>query len=294
MTVDKSEKRKRWLVTGASGMLGRDVVARLEADPERYEVVGLGRGALDITDWAACEAALVGFDVVVNCAAYTAVDEAEDHFDEAFDVNAVGAANLARAAALCGARLVQLSTDYVFGGHATQPYLADHVMRPVSAYGRSKAAGEWAVMAAHADHLVMRTAWLYGEHGTSFPRTIARVARERGRVDVVDDQVGQPTWTVDVADLAVRLIEADAPGGAYAATSAGETSWFGFAQQVVAAGGIDAEVRPSSSAASDRPAPRPAYSAMSHDTLLQAGVRPIGPWSERWAVAASCIVGTSA
>src|SRR5690606_18753978 len=123
--------------------------------------------------------------------------------------------------------------------------------------------------------------------------TIARIARERGRVDVVDDQVGQPTWTVDVADLVVRLVEADVPGGAYAATSSGETSWFGFAQQVVAAGQIDAEVRPSSSVASDRPAPRPAYSAMSHESLLAASVEPIGPWSDRWAVAAACILGTS-
>lgn len=289
--MDKSESRKRWVVTGASGMLGRDMVSRLRSEPEEHEVVGLGRDDLDITDWDACTAALAGADVVVNCAAYTAVDAAEEHFDDAFDVNAVGAANLARAAALHGARLVQLSTDYVFGGHATEPYPSDHVMRPVSAYGRSKAAGEWAVAAAHPDHVVLRTAWLYGEHGSSFPRTIARIARERGRVDVVDDQVGQPTWTVDVADLAVRLVQAGAPGGAYAATSAGETSWFGFAQQVVAAGEIDAEVRPSSSAASERPAPRPAYSAMSHDTLLRAGVRPIGPWSERWAVAAARVLG---
>lgn len=272
-------------------MLGRDVVARLQAESDRYEVVGLGRSDLDVTDWAACEAALDGFDVVVNCAAYTAVDDAESHFDEAFDVNAVGPANLARAASLHGGRLVQLSTDYVFGGNETEPYAHDHVMRPVSAYGRSKAAGEWAVAAAGAQHIVLRTAWLYGEHGSSFPRTIARVARERGRVDVVDDQVGQPTWTVDVADLVVRLVEAAAPGGAYAATSSGQTSWFGFAQRVVEAAAIDAEVRPSSSADSARPAPRPAYSAMSHDSLVAAGVEPIGPWADRWAVAAAAIVG---
>lgn len=276
----------RWLVAGGGGMLGRDVVARLEADG--HEVVAPPRDALDITDPAATRAAVRGHDVVVNCAAWTAVDDAEAHEGEAFAANAVGAASLAAAATATGARLVQISTDYVFAGDATQPYPADAPAAPRSAYGRTKAAGEWAVRAGAPDHLIVRTAWLYGAHGPCFPKTIARVARERGALDVVADQVGQPTWTVDVADLVVRLVDAHAPAGTYHGTSAGSVSWHGFAQAVVEAAGLDPRiVAPTTSDAFVRPAPRPAYSVLAHDMLAAVGVEPIGPWQERWTKAAT-------
>ena len=197
----------RWLVTGGSGMLGTDLVALLRSRGE------------DVTSTDRDE-----YDVVVNCAAWTAVDAAEAQEPAAFTVNAVGPHLLARACAAAGARLVQVSTDYVFAGDATEPYAEGGPMTPVSAYGRTKGAGEWAVLAA-GDHLVVRTAWLYGAHGGCFPRTIARVARERGELDVVADQVGQPTWTADVAELVVRLVEARAPRGVYHGTSSGRTSW---------------------------------------------------------------------
>jgi dTDP-4-dehydrorhamnose reductase len=181
-----------------------------------------------------------------------------------------------------------VSTDYVFDGVASAPYAEDAPLAPRSAYGRTKAAGEWAVRAEHpGGHLVLRTAWLYGAGGGCFPRTIARVARERGGLDVVEDQVGQPTWTRDVADLMVRLVGADVSPGTYHATSAGETSWFGFAQEVVAAAGLDRSVVASTtSEAFVRPAPRPAYSVLGHDALLASGVEPIGDWRERWRAAA--------
>jgi dTDP-4-dehydrorhamnose reductase len=271
----------RWLVTGATGMLGQDVVALLRDRGD--DCTALGRADLDVTDEAAVERLVAGHDVVVNCAAYTAVDAAEEHEAQAFAVNAVGPALLARSARAAGARLVHVSTDYVFDGAGTSPYAEDAPAAPRSAYGRTKAAGEWAVRAEAPDHLILRTAWLYGAGGPCFPRTIARVAKERGGVDVVDDQTGQPTWTADVADLMGRLLDAGAPSGTYHATSTGAVTWYGFARAAVEAAGLDPGlVRPTTSESFVRPAPRPPYSVLGHDAVLAAGVEPIGPWRERW------------
>jgi dTDP-4-dehydrorhamnose reductase len=270
-------------------MLGTDLVQVLVNRGEHVE--GVDRDTLDITDPTVC-GTVTAVDVVVNCAAYTAVDAAEDDEPAAFAINARGAANLARAARLSGARLVQISTDYVFDGVSATPYSEDAPLAPRSAYGRTKAAGEWAVRAECADHLVLRTAWLYGAGGPCFPTTIVRLARERGTVEVIDDQVGQPTWTVDLADLVHRLITAGAPPGTYHGTASGQTSWYGFARAVVAAGGLDPDiVRPTTSADYVRPAARPAYSVLSHDSLSAAGVAAIGSWDERWALAAGAVLG---
>lgn len=279
----------RWLVVGAAGMLGTDLVRVLGEHDETVD--GIDRAALDVTDPAATLEAVRGYDVVVNCAAYTAVDAAETDEAAAFAVNAVGPANLARATAAAGARLVQISTDYVFDGAAERDYAADAPVAPRSAYGRTKLAGEWAAQAGSADVLVVRTAWLYGAHGGCFPKTIARVARERGGLDVVDDQVGQPTWTVDLAELVVALVGAQAPAGVYHGTASGRTSWHGFARAVVGAAGLDEEiVRPTTSEAFTRPAPRPAFSVLDHGTVRAAGVAPIGDWRERWDVAAASVL----
>jgi dTDP-4-dehydrorhamnose reductase len=244
------------------------------------------------TDADAVAKAVAGHDVVVNCAAWTAVDAAEASEADAFEINATAAGLLARAAHSVGALMVHVSTDYVFGGDARAPYDEDAPLSPHSAYGRTKAAGEWAVRAeAPGRHLVVRTGWLYGAHGACFPRTIARVARERGSVEVVDDQVGQPTWTRDVADLIVRLVDASAPAGTWHATSGGETTWYAFAREVVAAAGHSPEVvTPTHSGAFKRDAARPAYSVLGHDRLTAHGLEPIGPWQERWSAAASEIL----
>ncbi|MGN6130356.1 MAG: dTDP-4-dehydrorhamnose reductase [Nocardioidaceae bacterium] len=281
----------RWLVTGAAGMLGTDLVTLLR---ERGEAVtAITRADLDLTDPTAVTTAVAGHDVVVNCAAWTAVDDAQEHEAEATVVNADGPRLLAHACATNGARLAHVSTDYVFDGSATRPYAEDAPTNPTSAYGRSKAAGEHAVRRAlPADHLIVRTAWLYGAHGGCFPKTIARVARERGSVKVVDDQVGQPTWTADVADVVHRLVTAHVPAGTFHATSSGRCSWFDFAREVVAAAGLDpALVQRTTSADFVRPAPRPAYSVLGHDALKAHGVAPIGPWRERWGAAASEVLG---
>ncbi len=279
----------RWLVTGAGGMLGADLTARL-AD-SGHEVRAARRGDLDITDAAAVGRAVRDVDVVANCAAWTAVDDAESNEAAAFTLNAVGPHLLARAAREAGARIVHVSTDYVFDGTANTPYPENHPMSPRSAYGRTKAAGEWAVRAEAPDHLVVRTAWLYGARGGCFPKTMARLAGERDSLSVVADQVGQPTWTVDLADLLVRLVDAAAPAGTYHGTASGRVSWHGFTREIVTGLGKDpAMVHETTSEAFPRPAPRPAFSVLGHEAFSRTGVAPIGDWAERWRVAAPLVL----
>lgn len=279
----------RWLVVGARGMLGTDLMEMLSA--RGHDARGVDREEIDITVPDGEDQLVSGVDVVANCAAWTAVDAAESQEAAAFAVNAVGASLLAGACHRAGARLVQISTDYVFDGRSTEPYAEGAHALPRSAYGRTKLAGEWAVRALAPDHLIVRTAWLYGAHGACFPRTIARLAAANGHVDVVDDQVGQPTWTADLADLVLRLVEAQAPAGVYHGTSSGRVSWFGFARAVVAAAGLDpALVAPSSSTELERPAPRPASSVLGHAALEAIGVRPIADWAQRWESAAASVL----
>ena len=274
-------------------MLGTDVVQALTDAGQQVRAVGSAE--LDVRDAAACQAAVRDVDVVVNCSAYTAVDAAETDESAAFAVNAVGAANLAKACAATGATLVHISTDYVFDGSASEPYAADDPIAPRSAYGRTKAAGEWAARAEHGDVLVVRTAWLYGAHGGCFPRTIAKALTQRDTLDVVADQVGQPTWTVDVAGVVLGLVAAGAAPGTYHATSSGQVSWHGFAQAVAEESHTDpARVRETTSEAFVRPAPRPAYSVLSHDSLRAAGVAPIADWRGRFAAAAPIVLAAAA
>ena len=243
----------------------------------------MDRDEVDIRDPKACLEVVAGHDFVVNVAAWTAVDEAETHEDGAFAVNAVGAANLARACSAARVPMVQVSTDYVFAGDADSPYSEDAPLAPRSAYGRTKAAGEWAVQALCPQSWIVRTAWLYGAHGPNFVKTMARLAAERDTVTVVDDQRGQPTWTVDLAGAIVRLVEAGAPFGTYHGTSAGETTWFGFAQAIFAELGLDsARVRRmidwTTASAFPRPAPRPAYSVLGHEAWRGAALDPLPSW----------------
>jgi dTDP-4-dehydrorhamnose reductase len=269
----------RWLVTGGGGMLAHDLERVLHVAGHVAHLAR--RSELDVTDPATCGAAVHGHDVVVNAAAWTAVDDAETHEAQAFSVNAQGAANLARACHAAGVPLVQISTDYVFPGDATTPYAVDAPTGPRSAYGRTKLAGEWAVRSLCPRSWVVRTAWLYGADGPNFVRTMARVARERGTVSVVTDQQGQPTWTRDLGDLIVRLVETGAGYGVHHGTSSGSTTWHGLAAAVFAGLGLDpALVEPTTTDAFPRQAPRPAYSVLAHDSLVAAGVRPIRNWQE--------------
>ena len=281
----------RWLVTGAGGMLGRDLTALLDAAGEEF--AGLTRAELDITDAATADAVVAAArpDGGATCAAWTAVDAAEEQEDEALAVNGRGAANLAAACAAAGAVLVQPSTDYVFDGTASTPYAEDAPTAPAGAYGRTKLAGEQAVRAALPDaSYIVRTAWLYGAHGKNFVKTMLRLAGNGTSPGVVADQHGQPTWTADVAAQVYALVEKAAPPGVYHATSSGETTWYGFAEAVFARyhraqdiSGAKRELsspRPVTTAEYPTPARRPAYSVLGHDAWSAAGMEPIGDWRD--------------
>jgi dTDP-4-dehydrorhamnose reductase len=276
----------RWLVLGAGGMLGRDLVSVLSATGD--ELTAAGRPDLDITDPTAVKAAVAGHDVAVNAAAWTDVDGAEVAEAAATAVNGTGARHVAAACAATGARLLHVSTDYVFPGHgdgaAGEPYPEDAPTDPVNAYGRSKLAGEEAVRALLPDAgYVVRTAWLYGRHGRNFVTTMLRLAADRETVDVVDDQRGQPTWSYALAEQLVALgraaLAGTAPAGAYHGTAGGETTWFGLARAVFEDAGLDpARVRPTTSAAFVRPARRPAFSVLGHGRWAAAGLAPLPHW----------------
>ncbi|GGF14011.1 dTDP-4-dehydrorhamnose reductase [Subtercola lobariae] len=289
----------RYLIAGAGGMLGRDLQAALvargavvaphskgapratgggEISPDT--VTALTRAELDIADREAVLRAAEGADVIVNAAAYTKVDDAETHETDAFAVNATGAGNLAVAARENGAAIIQVSTDYVFDGRATTPYAEDSPRNPVSAYGRSKAEGELEVLGEHPlGAYVVRSAWLCGEHGPNFARTMLRLIGERETVSVVTDQHGQPTFTADLAAHLLLLVEREAPVGIYHGTNSGEASWFDFTQALFIEAGIDAaRVMPTDSSQFVRPATRPQYSVLGHDAWSRAGIEPMRSW----------------
>ncbi|MEO8829560.1 dTDP-4-dehydrorhamnose reductase [Lapillicoccus sp.] len=280
----------RILVTGGLGMLGSDLNEVLT--DAGHDVTVAGRSDLDITNPDACQSLVHGHDTVVNAAAWTAVDDAETHEAEAFDVNATGAANLARASRAAGARLVHISTDYVFRGDATAPYAEDSPLAPRSAYGRTKAAGEWAVGAIAPESYVVRTAWLYGEHGPNFVKTMARLAGERPSLSVVDDQRGQPTWTHDLAVAVESLLSSDAPFGIYHGTSSGETTKFGFTREIFRLLGLDPDrVLPTTTDAFPLPASRPAYSVLGHEKWAQVGLPDLPDWQTSLRRAISAVIG---
>ncbi|MFI2911511.1 dTDP-4-dehydrorhamnose reductase [Streptomyces sp. PDY-4] len=283
-TTEQLNAPAGWLVTGAGGMLGQDVLARLAEAGER--ATALDRAALDLTDAAAVRRALERHRpaVVVNCAAWTAVDDAETREAEALAVNGDGPARLADACARTGAVLLHVSTDYVFAGDATAPYAEDAPTAPRSAYGRTKLAGERAVLNTLPDRgYVVRTAWLYGTGGANFVRTMIRLEGQREKLDVVDDQRGQPTWSADLAGLLLALgrgaLAGTAPAGVYHGTSSGETTWYGLTREIFRLLGADPDrVHPTTSEAFVRPAPRPAYSVLGHDRFAAAGVAPLRDW----------------
>ena len=292
----------RVLVTGAAGQLGADLCAALEADPRALACQGLTRAELDITNPSQVRAVIrdqarpakvQGGLVVINAAAWTDVDGAEAAEDAAFAVNATGPATLAAACSEVQARvpvrLIQLSTDYVFGGDATAPYEVADPTAPASAYGRTKLAGEQAVLTLLPDSAyVVRTAWVYGATGTNFVKTMARLEQSHETVNVVDDQRGSPTWSADLARGLVDLAATEPKAGIYHATGGGETTWFGLARAVFSELGADPDrVRPTTTAAFPRPAPRPAYSVLSSRAWTDAGLAALPDWRDALAAAFS-------
>ncbi len=267
----------RLLLTGAAGMLGHDVAAA--AERAGHGVTPLSRRELDIRDAAAVDVAVAAAhpDAVVNCAAWTDVDGAEAHEREATELNGVAAGHVAAAAARAGAFIIQPSTDYVFDGTATSPYLESAPTGPQSAYGRSKLAGELAV-AEHAPgtHAIVRTAWLFGSHGGNFVATMLRLARERDELTVVDDQLGCPTFTGHLAHALVAIAE-HRLGGLRHVAGGGECSWYDLAAATFSATGADVTLHRGRSADLDRPAPRPAYSVLRSE---RSDTPVLPPWQD--------------
>jgi dTDP-4-dehydrorhamnose reductase len=252
----------RILITGAGGMLGQDVGRAAVAGG--HEPVTLPRAELDIGDAEAVSAAVAAAapDAVINCAAWTNVDVAEAEEEAATAVNGGGAGHVAAAAQAAGAWTVHVSSDYVFDGRKREPYLESDAVGPLSAYGRTKLAGEEAVADAAPDsHTTVRSAWLFGIDGKCFPKTIRRLAAERDQLSIVADQVGCPTFT---GHLAAALIElaAERPLGVLHVAADDQCSWFQFAQAIVAASGLHCDVRPITTEEYPVPATRPAYSVL--------------------------------
>ncbi|MFD6968137.1 dTDP-4-dehydrorhamnose reductase [Streptomyces sp. NPDC059979] len=270
-------------------MLGQDVLTALK--DAGIEAVGLGRTDLDITDPAAVRAAVEDVAVVVNCAAWTDVDGAETAEEAATAVNGTAVRVLAEACAAAGARLLHISTDYVLPGDASEPYREDAATGPVNAYGRTKLVGEQAVAEVlPQDGYVVRSAWLYGEHGHNFVATMLKLAAVRDSLDVVDDQHGQPTWSYALARHLVALgraaLDGKAPAGVYHGTASGRTTWMGLAREAYRLSGLDPErIRPTTSDAYVRPAVRPAFSVLGHDRWAEAGLPPLADWHEQLAEA---------
>lgn len=281
-----------WLVLGGDGQLGRCIGEVLEAGGITH--VRLGSAACDVTRRESVLAAVEGHapSVIVNAAAWTAVDDAEDNEDRARLVNGDGAGNVAGAASAVNARLIHVSTDYVFDGRSSTPYASDHPPAPVGAYGRTKHLGEMAVTsAAPGKWHILRTAWLYSRHGRNFAKTMVGRALRGEAARVVDDQRGQPTSAMDLARLMVEIVAADARPGVYHATNSGETTWFGFARAIYELSGADPSlVSPTSSASYPTRAVRPAYSVLDHSSFAGSGVAPMRHWGEALAEVIDSIV----
>jgi dTDP-4-dehydrorhamnose reductase len=276
-----------WLVTGGHGQLGHRILPLLRK--AGAAVIAPTRSELDITDAAQIDAVIAEHrpDVVLNAAAYTAVDAAEQDEPNADRINHIGAGLLAEALARHGGDLVQVSTDYVFDGRADRPYEPADPVGPRSAYGRTKLAGERAVRAALPDRShIVRTAWLYGGPGPNFVDTMLRLEQERDTLDVVADQIGGPTWTADLAAALVELGTTRPPAATWHYVNTGQASWYEFAAEIFRLAGTDpTRVRPVDTAAFPRPAPRPAWSVLSTASWTRAGLTPPRPWQEALAEA---------
>lgn len=267
--------RNRWLITGAHGQLGREWTRQMSAD----ELILTDRDELDITDREAVQAYMLKRKptALIHCAAYTKVDDAEKNRTDAYHVNADGTHYLAEACELLDIPMVYVSTDYVFDGTKTTPYIEPDITNPQSVYGASKLAGEQAVMDICDRRYVVRTAWLYGD-GDNFVRTIIRAASEKSVLRVVDDQCGTPTSTTDLVWAIRCLLDGKAPYGIYHTTCQGATTWYGFAKEIVRLTGANTLVEPVTTAMFPRTAKRPTYSVLDNKRLRENGNDPMREW----------------
>lgn len=269
------------IITGGRGQLGRELAGVL-LEAGGHEVISPGRQELDVTRMEELLRAFKAFspEVVIHAAAATNVDQCELDHDLAYLVNALGSRNVAAAAAVVGAKLVFISTDYVFNGRAGRPYTEFDAPDPINIYGKSKLAGERYAAELCPRYFIVRTSWLYGRHGKNFVKTMLDLAGKRDEIAVVDDQVGSPTYAGDLARFIAGLIETELYG-IYHASNGGECSWFDFAREIFRLAGLDhVRVRPISSAELNRPAPRPAYSVLDNYCIRLQGLPDLRPWQE--------------
>ena len=285
----------KWLIAGGDGQLGRAMQAQLSESG--IEFLALGRKQLDITD----ESAIIRVfketrpDVVLNAAAWTKVDEAESAEQEALQINAYGPSFLANACAISNARFVHISTDYVFSGNTTAPWLEESKLDPISAYGRTKAKGEELVQETYASgSYIVRTAWLYSPWGQNFVKTMARIALTEIRmVEVVSDQLGQPTSAMDLAGQIHRMVEMEVTPGIYHGTNGGQGSWFDFAREIFFLLNADVDrVTSIDSSKFVRPAKRPSYSVLGHNRWIMVGMQSMRDWREALKVAMPSVIST--
>ncbi|MEO2207440.1 dTDP-4-dehydrorhamnose reductase [Paenibacillus pabuli] len=273
------------LVTGANGQLGRDVVLLLEK--EGHSVLACARDELDITDQVECNNVISTYhpEVVIHCAAYTAVDAAETDVDGAYQVNATGTRNIAVAAEQTGAKLIYISTDYVFDGTTDVPYQEYDNTNPQSVYGKSKRAGEVLVQSLSSRWFIVRTSWVYGFYGNNFVKTMLKLGQEKPKLQVVHDQKGSPTYTVDLAHFLLELMSTE-KYGVYHASNSGACTWYEFTQAIFEEAQsfpgfhIQAEVDPCATDQFPRPAPRPRNSVMEHLSIRTNGLNDLRPWRE--------------
>ena len=284
-----------WLVTGGSGQLG--IAVSEELDSRGIAFTAVGSKDLDITDSKNVIDFIAQYtpSVIVNCAAWTDVDGAESNEESAANVNSRGSENLAKAAVSINARLIHISTDYVFSGESQKPFEVADQADPKSAYGRTKADGEKKVLATYPQNsFIVRTAWLYSAKGKNFAKTMARLALNgQGEVRVVNDQTGQPTSAVDLAKRIVDLGLSNAPAGIYHGTNGGQATWFEFAQEIFSLTGADINrVSPVSSEEYPRPAKRPSYSVLSDEEWSTISFAPMRDWKIALATVMPEIIST--
>lgn len=267
------------LVTGAKGQLGRDLVSLLSQN--NFEVYGYGRDELDITNIDNVEQVFneVKPDIVIHSAAHTKVDLAESEPDQAYLINGIGTRNISLFAEKVGAKLVYVSTDYVFDGTATKPINEFTPTNPQGIYGKSKLAGEHFVRDLHSRFFIVRTSWVYGEHGGNFVKTMLNLAQENKSLKVVADQVGCPTYTKDLAKTILEIMQTE-KYGIYHVSNSGQCSWYEFAVAIFEEAGLQPDVSPCSTEEFPRPAPRPAYSVFDHMALRLNGFNEVRHWRE--------------
>ena len=267
------------LITGSKGQLGLELTKQLEKE-KKYEIIATDRDELNIIDINSVNEFLLNNkpDVVINCAAHTAVDLCETDVENAYKINAVGPRNLAIVCEKIGAKLVQVSTDYVFDGNGTRPYREDDTTCPNSIYGTSKLMGENFVREFCSRYFVVRTAWLYGE-GNNFVRTMLKLSETNSELNVVNDQFGSPTSTVDLAKAIIDLMTTE-HYGVYHGTCEGQCSWYDFAKKIFEIKNIDIKVNPVTSQEFKRPAPRPAYSVLDNFMLKLVGLNSFRTWEK--------------